>query len=86
MRQAAFPETKTLEEFDVTTSSVKLATFDYLASLEWVRAKEKLCLVGPPGTGKSHLLVALGHHAVASARSRIPTGHRSAASPSAEDP
>src|SRR5580693_7337173 len=45
-------------------STVAKATFDYLASLEWIRAKEKLCLVGPAGTGKSHLLVALGHHAV----------------------
>jgi DNA replication protein DnaC len=68
LRQAAFPVTKTLEEFNVTTSSVKAATFDYLASLEWVAAKENLCLVGPAGTGKSHLLVALGHHAVESGR------------------
>ena len=66
LRQAAFPVTKTLEEFNVATSSVKAATFDYLASLEWVRAKENLCLVGPAGTGKSHLLVALGHHGVES--------------------
>src|SRR5215216_7520771 len=42
MRQAAFPVTKTLEEFDVTTSSLKPATFEYLSSLEWVRAKENL--------------------------------------------
>jgi len=68
LRHAAFPVTKTLEEFNVTTSSVKAATFEYLASLEWVAAKENLCLVGPPGTGKSHLLVALGHHAVESGR------------------
>ncbi len=66
MRQAAFPVTKTLEEFNVLTSSVKAATFDYLSSLEWITAKENLCLVGPAGTGKSHLLVALGHHAVES--------------------
>ena len=64
MKAAAFPVTKTLDEFDVAVSSVKPATFDYLASLEWVRAKENLCLVGPAGTGKSHLLVALGHAAV----------------------
>ena len=56
--------TKTLDEFDVRASSVKQATFDYLSSLEWVRAKENLCLVGPAGTGKSHLLVALGHAAI----------------------
>jgi len=61
---AAFPVAKTLEGFDVGASSVKRATFDYLASLEWIAAKENLCLVGPAGTGKSHLLVALGHHAV----------------------
>jgi len=61
---AAFPVTKTLDGFDVAASSVKRATFDYLASLEWIDARENLCLVGPAGTGKSHLLVALGHHAV----------------------
>ncbi len=64
MNVAAFPVTKTLEEFDVSASSVKQQTFDYLSSLEWIRAKENLCLVGPAGTGKSHLLVALGHQAV----------------------
>ena len=57
---AAFPVAKTLDEFDVDASSVPRATFDYLASLEWISAKENLCLVGPAGTGKSHLLVALG--------------------------
>lgn len=41
-------------------STVNPATLDYLASLEWITAKENLCLVGPAGTGKSHLLVALG--------------------------
>ncbi len=44
-------------------------TFDYLVSLEWITARENLCLVGPAGTGKSHLLVALGHAA-------IDAGHR----------
>ena len=38
---------------------------DYLASLEWITARENLCLAGPAGTGKSHVLVALGHAAVA---------------------
>ena len=64
MRAANFPLTKRLDEFDVDTSSVPRATFDYLSGLEWIRAKENLCLVGPAGTGKSHLLVALGHRAV----------------------
>src|ERR1019366_5853551 len=64
MASAAFPVSKTLDEFDVAASSIKRATFDYLSGLEWIGAKENLCLVGPAGTGKSHLLVALGHHAV----------------------
>src|SRR5947209_9013803 len=64
LKAAAFPVTKTIDEFNVATSSVAPATFDYLVSLEWVTAKENVCLVGPAGTGKSHLLVALGHRAV----------------------
>ncbi len=64
MKSAAFPVIKTLDEFDLTVSSVSKASFDYLASLEWITAKENLCLVGPAGTGKSHLLVALGVAAV----------------------
>jgi DNA replication protein DnaC len=64
LRAAAFPVTKTLEEFDVAASSIPTATFDYLSSLEWVRASENLCLIGPAGTGKSHMLVALGIAAV----------------------
>ena len=69
LKAAAFPVTKTLDEFDIAASSLKQATFDYLSNLEWIRAKENLCLVGPAGTGKSHLLVALGHAA-------IEAGHR----------
>lgn len=69
MRTAAFPVIKRLEDFDVAASSIPKATFDYLASLEWIRAKENVCLIGPAGTGKSHTLVALGVAAVES-------GHR----------
>jgi DNA replication protein DnaC len=64
LKAASFPAAKALEEFDLAASSVNSATFDYLASLEWIGAKENCLLVGPAGTGKSHLLVALGHAAV----------------------
>ncbi|MEN3270222.1 IS21-like element helper ATPase IstB [Pseudonocardia sp.] len=64
LKNAAFGVTKTLDEFDLAVSSVNKPTFDYLASLEWITARENLCLVGPAGTGKSHLLVALGVAAV----------------------
>jgi DNA replication protein DnaC len=64
MKAAGFPVTKTLDEFDLSVSAVKPATFDYLVNLEWITAADNLCLVGPAGTGKSHLLVALGVAAV----------------------
>ena len=54
LKNAAFPVTKTLDEFDLGASSVPPATVAYLASLEWITAAENLCLVGPAGTGKSH--------------------------------
>ncbi|MGZ4623968.1 MAG: IS21-like element helper ATPase IstB [Blastococcus sp.] len=64
LKAAAFPVAKTIDEYDVSASSVPRATFDYLTSLEWIRAAENVCLIGPAGTGKSHLLVALGVAAV----------------------
>ncbi|WP_433501811.1 IS21-like element helper ATPase IstB (plasmid) [Sphaerimonospora sp. CA-214678] len=64
MKAATFPVVKTIEEFDVTASSIPRATFDYLASLEWVRAAENYCAVGPAGTGKSHSLIAFGIAAI----------------------
>jgi DNA replication protein DnaC len=51
LRAAGFPVTKTLEEFNLSLSSIPQATFDYLSSLEWITAAENLCLVGPHGRG-----------------------------------
>jgi DNA replication protein DnaC len=64
MKTAAFPVIKALDELDRSACSIPGPTLDYLACLEWITAKENLCLVGPPGTGKSHVLVALGIAAV----------------------
>lgn len=64
LRAAGLPVGKMLDEFAVAESSVPRATFDDLASLQWIRAKENLVLLGPVGTGKSHTLIALGHAAV----------------------
>ena len=50
MRTAAFPVAKRLADFDVAASSIPAATVDYLASLEWIRGAENLCLIGPAGT------------------------------------
>lgn len=47
LKAAGFPVVKTLEDFKVAVSSVPQATFDHLASLEWIPRAENLCLVGP---------------------------------------
>lgn len=64
LKAASFPVVKTIEEFQLTASTIPKPTFDYLTSLEWIDAAENVLLVGPPGTGKSHLLIALGHAAI----------------------
>ena len=64
LKQGGFPVLETLEAFKVADSSIPRPTFEYLASLEWVRAKENLRLIGPPGTGKSHTRVGCGVRAV----------------------
>jgi DNA replication protein DnaC len=48
----------------VPDSSIPRPTYDYIASLEWVQARENLLLVGPSGTGKSHVLIGCGVRAV----------------------
>lgn len=61
IKAARFPVPKTLEEFDFDFQpklDVKLVKT--LASCEFVERKETVIFVGQPGTGKSHLSVALG--------------------------
>jgi DNA replication protein DnaC len=47
LKAAAFPVSKTLESFEVAASSIPPKTFDYLSSLEWVRAQQNLAIIGP---------------------------------------
>ena len=39
-----------------------------LRTLEWIDRHEVLCVCGPSGTGKSHLIEALGHLAIDNGR------------------
>ena len=55
---------KTVDGLDVSASSIPQATVHYLASLEWIRAQHNLAIIGPPGTGKSHLPMGLGRAAI----------------------
>ena len=61
IKAARFPARKTLEEFDFTFQrSVKKAVVEHLGQLDFLHAKDNVVLLGPPGTGKSHLAIALG--------------------------
>ena len=64
LKAAGFPAPKTLESFDIKASSLPRATFEFLASLEWLDRNDNLCLAGPAGVGKSHLAQALGRAAI----------------------
>jgi DNA replication protein DnaC len=64
LKAANFPVPKSLDDFDAVASAIPLPTLAYVASLEWVRARENVLLVGPAGTGKSHLLIGAGLRAV----------------------
>jgi DNA replication protein DnaC len=61
IKAARFPARKTLEEFDFTFQrSVKKQVIEHLGQLDFLHGKENVLLLGPPGTGKTHLSIALG--------------------------
>jgi DNA replication protein DnaC len=67
IKVATFREPKTLEDFDwqFNTSIKKKQIFD-LATCRFIREARDVLFLGPPGTGKSHLIQALGYQAIKS--------------------
>ncbi|HUY49509.1 MAG TPA: ATP-binding protein, partial [Streptosporangiaceae bacterium] len=61
VRGAGFPRAKWLADFDFDANpGIVPAVVATLATCDWVRKGQPLCLIGDSGTGKSHLLIALG--------------------------
>jgi len=61
IKAARFPARKTLEEFDFTFQrSVRKQVVEHLGQLDFLHSRENVVLLGPPGTGKTHLAIALG--------------------------
>jgi len=61
LKRAAFPQTKTLKDFDWQEISLPAKTSpDDLASLSFIDRKECLVCMGTVGSGKTHLVIALG--------------------------
>ena len=61
IKAARFPARKTLEEFDFTFQhSIKKTVVEHLGQLDFLHARQNVILLGPPGTGKTHLSIALG--------------------------
>ena len=74
--QARFPVIKTLDAFDFSfPKSINKSLILNLFDLHFVEEKNNVIIMGPPGTGKTHLALALGYQACLQ---RIKTGFTTA--------
>lgn len=61
IKQASFPLLKDLDSYDFSACpSVNKQKVLELGRCDWISRRSNVCLLGQPGTGKTHLAVALG--------------------------
>jgi DNA replication protein DnaC len=64
-KAAAFRELRTLDDFDFSfNTSIKKKQIFELATCRFIRENRPVLCLGPPGTGKSHLVQAIGYQAI----------------------
>ena len=64
IKAATFPSLKTLDEFDMTRlENVSESTVRQLASCDFIKQRQNIVMIGNPGSGKTHLSIALGMNA-----------------------
>jgi DNA replication protein DnaC len=63
-RASGLPAGKTFDAWAEGASPIPKQVQRALRTLEWIERSEALCVCGPSGTGKSHLVEALGHLAI----------------------
>jgi DNA replication protein DnaC len=55
IRDAGFPRPKSLQEFDFDANpTINPAAIGHLATCDWVKQGQPICLIGDSGTGKTH--------------------------------